>query len=225
MLARNLETILSAIQDFEKKYHRDIGTTKLIAVSKGQPIEKIQAIFAAGQRDFAENYLQEALPKMEQLKALSINWHFIGAIQANKTKLIAENFSWVHSVSREKIAQRLQEQRPKNLPPLNICIEVNVSDESQKSGAKIHEVEALAKIIQNFDRLALRGLMTIIEDTTDFNQQCRQFKKLAELKNDLNAKGFSLDQLSMGMSQDYEAAISAGATMIRIGTALFGERQ
>ena len=181
---------------------------------------------AAGQRAFGENYLQEALDKMAALKdrAPDIEWHFIGPIQSNKTRPIAEHFSWVHSVDRLKIAQRLSEQRPAALPPLDICIQVNVSGEASKSGCTPQELPALAQAVAGLPGLRLRGLMTIPEPAATEAGQRRPLRALRELADQLRAQGIALDTLSMGMSADLAAAIAEGATMVRIGTAIFGER-
>ncbi len=198
---------------------------QLVAVSKTFPASAIGDAAAAGQCHFGENYLQESLPKVEQLSGRGLIWHFIGPIQSNKTRPIAEHFDWVHTVEREKIARRLSEQRPANLAPLNICIEVNVSGEATKSGVAPQEVAALAHTINILPRLKLRGLMAIPEPTEDTALQRRRFALLRELKDTLVREGLALDTLSMGMSADLEAAIAEGATMVRVGTAIFGERK
>jgi len=196
----------------------------LIAVSKTHPAEMVRAAAAAGQRNFGENYVQEALAKIAALSDLPLAWHFIGPIQSNKTRAIAEAFHWVHSVDREKIAVRLSEARPAHLPPLNVCIEVNVSGEASKSGVAPEALAALAKRVSLLPRLALRGLMAIPEPTQDAELQRRRFCALRELKDALVGAGIALDTLSMGMSADLETAIAEGATMVRVGTAIFGER-
>jgi hypothetical protein len=196
----------------------------LVAVSKTHPAEMVRAAAAAGQRDFGENYVQEALAKIAALSDLPLAWHFIGPIQSNKTRAIAESFHWVHSVDREKIAVRLSDARPAHLPPLNVCIEVNVSGEASKSGVAPEELAALAKHVSSLPRLALRGLMAIPEPTPDAELQRRRFRMLRELKDALVGEGLALDTLSMGMSADLETAIAEGATMVRVGTAIFGER-
>ncbi|MGZ8252789.1 MAG: YggS family pyridoxal phosphate-dependent enzyme [Methylophilaceae bacterium] len=197
----------------------------LIAVSKAQPASSIREAYAQGQRLFGENYLQEALDKQAQLNELDIEWHFIGPIQSNKTQLIAQHFAWVHGVDRLKIAQRLNDARPAHLPPLQVCIQVNVSNEQSKSGMQPEQVAALAQAILALPRLQLRGLMAIPAPTKDTGLQHKQFKMVRELFQQLNAAGFGLDTLSMGMSDDFAIAIAEGATMIRIGTAIFGARQ
>lgn len=196
----------------------------LLAVSKGQPIEKIQQAVAAGQVAFGENYLQEALPKIIALADKKLEWHFIGIIQTNKTKKIADYFSWVHSLSDTQSAQRLNEQRASHLPPLNICLQVNTSQEPTKSGVQNKEVFPLAEYCASLPRLRLRGLMTIAAPKKQFSAQRSEFHRLRVLYDKLNARGFKLDTLSMGMSNDMQAAIAEGATIVRIGTAIFGER-
>jgi len=190
-------------------------------VSKTKPAAAVREAHACGQRDFGENYLQEALNKQAELSDLALTWHFIGPIQSNKTRPIAEHFAWVHSVDRLKIAQRLSEQRPAHLPPLNICLQVNVSGEASKSGCAPEELPALALAVSQLPNLRLRGLMTIPEPTRDVAQQHAACARLRQLRDDLNLE---LDVLSMGMSDDLEAAIAEGATWVRIGTALFGAR-
>lgn len=217
----NLTTIKNQISEYEKKYSRPADSVSLLAVSKKQSADKIREAYAAGQRAFGENYLQEALQKMQSLADLKIEWHFIGPIQSNKTKKIAEHFHWVQSVDSLKIAQRLNDQRPDHLPPLNICLEINISGEASKSGVAPHEAAALATACRELPRLKLRGLMTI---PASGNAARQQFHLMFELFQQLNLAGHALDTLSMGMSDDYEAAIAEGSTLVRIGTALFGER-
>lgn len=200
----------------------------LIAVGKTFPAAAIREAMQAGQRHFGENYVQESIEKVAQLAALpdatELIWHFIGPIQSNKTRLIAANFQWVHSVDREKVARRLSEQRDVHLPALKVCIEINVSGESSKSGVSPAEAPALADQIAALPRLSLRGLMAIPEPTSDVSLARRRFAALRELRDQLNARGHALDTLSMGMTADMDAAIAEGATMVRIGTAIFGER-
>lgn len=201
------------------------GAATLVAVSKTQSAETIRAAYRAGQTVFGENYLQEALDKQEELKDLPLEWHFIGPIQSNKTRPIAQHFSWVHGVDREKIARRLSDARLElGLPPLNICIQVNLGDESTKSGVAPEEVEALAQAISTLPGLTLRGLMAIPEPTEDENLQRARFRELRQLKERLNSRGIPMDTLSMGMSADFRIALAEGATIVRIGTALFGAR-
>ncbi|MFL6578192.1 MAG: YggS family pyridoxal phosphate-dependent enzyme [Povalibacter sp.] len=196
----------------------------LVAISKGHRAETIRHLAQLGQRDFGENYLQEALPKMAELLDLKLTWHFTGQIQSNKTRQIAENFDWAHTVDRERIAARLNEQRPAHLPPLNVCIEVSLEDEAGKGGIGPNEVEPLARSIVQMPRLRLRGLMALPPPQEEYSEQKRLFDRLAEVLRKLNERQFALDTLSMGMSADLEAAVAAGATLVRVGTAIFGER-
>lgn len=220
----NLRALLSDIQMAELRYGRPVGSVTLLAVSKGVSVARIGEAARSGQRCFGESYLQDALPKLEALRELKLEWHFIGPIQANKTRGIAENFAWVHSVDRLKIAQRLNRQRPAHLPPLNVCLQINISREPQKQGIAIEQAYGIAASVAELPHLRLRGLMTIPAWDRDFAEQRRSFAQLREVKQTLNAQGLSLDTLSMGMSDDWEAAIAEGATFVRIGTALFGAR-
>jgi pyridoxal phosphate enzyme (YggS family) len=220
-IAANISTLESRILSAARAAQRDPAAIGLLAVSKTKPADAIREAFAAGLRDFGENYLQEALGKQAELTDLPLCWHFIGPIQSNKTRAIAEHFAWVHSVDRLKIAQRLSEQRPEGLEPLNICIQVNVSGEASKSGCTPEDLPALAASISELPRLKLRGLMAIPEPTEDVNAQAAAFAAVRTLRDKLN---LPLDTLSMGMSHDLEAAIAQGATWVRIGTALFGAR-
>ncbi|RDI41315.1 hypothetical protein AQULUS_00280 [Aquicella lusitana] len=219
-----LAAVKKRIADYAEKYGRKADSVHLLAVSKGQPIEKIEAAFQAGQPDFGENYLQEALSKIDRLAHKAITWHFIGPVQSNKTRKIAEHFAWVHSVDNKKIATRLNDQRPSHLPPLNICIEVNVSNESSKSGVRAEEVLPLARYCMGLPNIKLRGLMTIPAPQKDFAAQRQSFHALFLLWQRLREQGCELDTLSMGMSDDFEAAIAEGSTLVRIGTAIFGSR-
>lgn len=217
------------LQKFQVEQHQQRYQTQqpicLLAVSKTKPTEDIVTLYKAGQRDFGENYLQEALKKQRQLANFAISWHFIGPIQSNKTKELAQNFSWVHGVERLKIAKRLNDQRPNHLPPLNICLQVNIDQEDTKSGLHVDELGSVIEQILPFDHLRLRGLMAIPRTSDTFEQQRKPFKKLAETMNQLNQQfNFQMDTLSMGMSADLEAAICEGATLVRIGTAIFGTR-
>lgn len=196
----------------------------LLAVSKAQTAEKLRKAYEAGQTKFGENYLQEALNKQAELTDLNIEWHFIGPIQSNKTQPIAQHFSWVHGVDRLKIAQRLSDARPAELPPLQICLQVNISGEASKSGVTPNELLDLVKAISTLPKLTLRGLMTIPVPSNDEALQRQQFKQMRDLLNDLNKQAFALDTLSMGMSSDYKIAIEEGATIVRIGSAIFGAR-
>lgn len=220
-LADNLSAISARIASAAQAAGRDPASVQLLAVSKTKPASAIREIHAAGVCDFGENYLQEALTKQQALGDLPLIWHFIGPIQSNKTKAIAEHFDWVHSVDRLKIAQRLSEQRPAGLAPLNICLQVNVSGEDSKSGCTPVDLPALAKAVAALPNLRLRGLMAIPEPTDDRAAQEAAFATLRQLQEGLD---LGLDTLSMGMSHDLEAAIAQGATWVRIGTALFGAR-
>lgn len=220
-IADNILHVSSRIQAATKAARRDENSVQLLAVSKTKPAEALREAYAAGLRDFGENYLQEALGKQLELADLPLIWHFIGPIQSNKTRSIAEHFAWVHSVDRLKIAQRLSEQRPADLPPLNICIQVNVSGEASKSGCTPQDLPALAQAISALPRLKLRGLMAIPEPTNDRAEQDAAFAAVQKLQASLD---LPLDTLSMGMSHDLESAIAQGATWVRIGTALFGAR-
>ncbi|ANF56053.1 YggS family pyridoxal phosphate-dependent enzyme [Halotalea alkalilenta] len=206
---------------------RDPAAARLLAVSKTQPADRLRALYQAGQRAFGENYLQEALGKQAMLSDLDIEWHFIGPIQSNKTRDIAEHFDWVHSIDREKIAQRLNDQRPSDLPLLDVCLQVNVSQEQSKSGVAPEALLPLAQRIAAMPRLRLRGLMAIPEPCDDPVLQRAPFARLRALFESLRAElpQAPLDTLSMGMSADLEAAITEGATMVRIGTAIFGPRE
>jgi len=225
LIADNLQAVRSRIARAAQAAHRHSGDIALVAVSKTFPAGHIAEAFAAGQEAFGENHVPEAVDKITALAALPISWHFIGPIQSNKTRLIAECFQWVHSVDREKIAQRLNAARPDGTPPLNVCIQVNVSGEAAKSGVAPGEEVKLADAIARLPRLRLRGLMAIPEPTFDTTLQRRRFALLRELKDGLAARGHVLDTLSMGMSDDFEAAIMEGATMVRVGTAIFGSRR
>lgn len=206
------------------KYGRAPDSVGLVAVSKTQPAEALRAIAEMGQRDFGENYLQEALPKLEALADLELVWHFTGQLQSNKTRAVAEHFAWVHTLDRERIAIRLNEQRPHHAPLLNVCIQVRLADEPGKGGIAPSELFALASRVRELPKLRLRGLMCIPPPSDTFDGQRGWFEQLARCRNDLSERGFELDTLSMGMSDDMEAAIAAGATWVRIGTALFGAR-
>ena len=213
--------VRARIREAAQAAGRDPAGVGLLAVSKTQPASAIRQAHAAGLVDFGENYLQEALAKQAELADLPLVWHFIGPIQSNKTKPIAEHFAWVHSVDRLKIAERLSEQRPAELPALNICLQVNVSGEASKSGCAPEELPALAAAVAALPKLRLRGLMAIPEPTDDPAEQRAAFARLRELQARLP---YELDTLSMGMSHDLESAIAEGATWVRIGTALFGAR-
>lgn len=221
-----LTKVTERIQQAALAAGRNPQTVHLVAVSKTQPADVVAQAYACGQRRFGENYLQEAVEKHNALRHLhDIEWHFIGPIQSNKTRPIAENFAWVHSIDREKIARRLSEQRPADLAPLQVCLQVNIDDETTKSGVSLEELPALAHAISQLPRLQLRGLMTIPAPTNDTAQQRLTFSKLRLALANLQAQGISgLDTLSMGMSSDLEAAIAEGATFVRVGTDIFGAR-
>ena len=220
-IAENIAKVGARIREAAQASQRNFADIGLLAVSKTKPADAIREAHAAGVCDFGENYLQEALEKQTQLADLPLIWHFIGPIQSNKTRPIAEHFDWVHSVDRLKIAQRLSEQRPAHLPALNICLQVNVSGEDSKSGCSPEELTALAQAVVALPNLRLRGLMAIPEPTDDVAAQHAAFARLRQLRDEL---ALNLDTLSMGMSHDLEAAIAEGATWVRIGTALFGAR-
>jgi len=219
-----LQQVYQQILLYEQEFGRNPDSVKLLAVSKTRPAADLLAAHQAGQNRFGENYLQEALEKIQILKQLSLEWHFIGPIQSNKTRDIASHFDWVHSIDRLKTARRLSEQRADDLAPLQLLIQVNTSDEQSKSGCHFDELESLALAISKLPRIKLRGLMTIPAPSQEFEQQRIPFRKLRKALQQLNEKGLALDTLSMGMSGDMRAAIAEGATMVRIGTAIFGTR-
>jgi len=226
-ISQQLEQVQQRITEVARAAGRDPAAIQLLAISKTRPIEDIQAAIAAGQYAFGENYLQDALPKITALAGteMPLEWHFIGAIQSNKTRDIASHFDWVHTLEREKIARRLSEQRPDTLPPLQVCVQVNISGEASKSGISPSDVEALAASVAHLPGLQLRGLMAIPAATQDVAEQRAAFSALNKLYQSLIKKGYELDTLSMGMSNDLEAAILEGSTQVRIGTAIFGSRK
>ena len=219
-----LTAVRARIGELERRYHRTPGSVTLLAVSKTKPPEAVRAAIAAGQHAFGENHLQDAMTKVEALAGQGVSWHFIGAVQSNKTRPIAAHFDWVHGIEREKIANRLSAQRPAGRAPLDVCIEVNVSGEDTKSGVPPADVEPLARVARELPGLRLRGLMAIPRPAEDFETQRVPFRLLREILDELNAKGLGLDTLSMGMTGDLEAAVAEGATMVRVGTAIFGPR-
>ena len=225
IIASALQAVRSKIAEAAAADHRREDEVELIAVSKGVSPEKIDAAYQAGQRHFGESYVQEATAKMAALNSLSIVWHFIGPIQSNKTRDIARFFSWVHSVDRDRIAERLNDARPQASVPLNICLQVNISGEASKQGVAPDALQDLAQATRLMPQLTLRGLMAIPKATPDVVLQRAQFRRLREMQETLNQTGYRLDTLSMGMSEDFEAAIAEGATMVRVGTAIFGRRQ
>jgi PLP dependent protein len=224
-LLPRLQETRTRIASAATKYGRNPESVGLVAISKMHPADSIRALAELGQRDFGENYVQEALPKLDALEDLNLVWHFTGQLQSNKTREVAERFAWVHTLDRERIAVRLNEQRPHHASPIQVCIQVRLGDEPGKGGIAPAEVLALARRIAQLPRLELRGLMSIPPPTDTFEEQRAWFEKLAQCRRELSSQGVALDTLSMGMSQDLEAAIAAGATWVRIGTALFGERR
>lgn len=223
-IASQVSKVLTRIEGAASQASRRSDEITLIAVSKTKPAEAIEAAAACGLQHFGENYLQEALDKIETLHELDLTWHFIGPIQSNKTRPIAEHFDWVHSVDRLKIAQRLSDQRPAHLGPVNICLQVNISNEDTKSGVSAEQAPELASAIATLPNIRLRGLMAIPKPSDNPAEQAAAFEKVVTLFNTLRHTIPELDTLSMGMSQDLEAAIAAGSTMVRIGTDIFGER-
>ncbi len=221
----NLQAVRNRIAAACATAGRPVDAVQLLAVSKTWPGACVREAAACGQQAFGENYAQEGAEKIAELADLNLEWHFIGPLQSNKTRVVAENFAWVHSLERLKTAERLAVQRPAHLPPLQVCIQVNVSGEASKSGCAPAAASALAHAITALPRLRLRGLMAIPEVTDDAVLQRQNFAWLSTLFAQLNTEGLALDTLSMGMSHDLEAAILAGATMVRVGTAIFGERQ
>jgi PLP dependent protein len=227
-ISQNLQGVRDSIERAASTARRDPQQIRLLAVSKTFGPQAVIAAADAGQRAFGENYLQEALDKMAAVGAVlpdvRLEWHFIGPIQSNKTRQIATHFDWVHAIDREKIAQRLSEQRPAELAPLNVCLQVNVSGEASKSGVAPDQVLALARAVAALPRLRLRGLMAIPEPVHGFEAQRAPFRQMHQLFDRLRQQGMALDTLSMGMSADIDAAIAEGSTMVRVGTAIFGKR-
>lgn len=223
-VATNLHSIWRRIGAAEKLANRNAGSVALLAVSKTKPDSLIRAAWDAGQRAFGENYAQEAEEKARRLADLSIEWHFIGPIQSNKTRGLAQTMAWVHSIDRLKIAQRLSDQRPEDLPPLNLCLQVKLSNEPSKSGVAPSELPSLAAQIVKLPKLRLRGLMAIPAATSDYPEQRKSFKQLQALLFELQKQHAQADTLSMGMSGDLEAAVAEGSTLVRVGTDIFGAR-
>jgi pyridoxal phosphate enzyme (YggS family) len=223
-IAQSLIAVRRRMADAEQRFGRPAGSVALLAVSKTRPAEDIEEAARAGQQAFGENYAQEALGKIAALTHLALEWHFIGPIQTNKTRLIAEHFQWVHSVDRLKVARRLSEQRPEALGALDVCLEVNISGEATKAGVSAADAPALAAAVAALPGLRLRGLMVVPAPSVGFEEQRRPFRELRGLLGTLNATGFRMDTLSMGMSADLEAAIAEGATIVRVGTGIFGLR-
>ncbi|WP_153109591.1 YggS family pyridoxal phosphate-dependent enzyme [Propionivibrio limicola] len=223
-ISENLQAVRTRIEAAALTRGRRPGDIALLAVSKTWPATAVREAAAAGQTAFGENYVQEGLAKIAELRSLGLQWHFIGPLQSNKTRDVAEAFDWVHAVDRLKIAERLSAQRPEERPPLQICLQVNISGEDSKSGLSPDAVATLAHEVALLPRLQLRGLMAIPEPVADFEQQRQAFRALRELQENLIKDGLPLDTLSMGMSDDLEAAIAEGATIVRVGSAIFGER-
>lgn len=222
---QRLEAVTGRIRKAERAASRRAGSVRLLAVGKGHGSEAARVLAALGQRRFGESYLQEAEDKLRELSEDGLEWHFIGPVQSNKTRGLAERFDWVQSVDRVKILRRLNKQRPEDLPPLNICLQVNISGEAQKAGAAPEDLPALASAARGFDRLRLRGLMCIPAATSDAGIRRAAFARTRECFESLQADGCDLDTLSMGMSADLEDAVAEGSTMVRVGTALFGPRE
>ncbi|MGZ8188220.1 MAG: YggS family pyridoxal phosphate-dependent enzyme [Methylosarcina sp.] len=223
MITQNLEFIRRRIRESCGLWHRNPESVLLLAVSKTKPASDIAEAYRAGQRHFGESYCQEALKKQQELGAYDITWHFIGPIQSNKTKWLARDFGWVHSVDSLKIARRLSEQRPAHLPPLNICLQINISGESSKSGVTLPELPELIRQVAGLPHLQLRGVMAIPSPETDFEKQRLPYQSLYQAVKRLNNP--ELDTFSFGMTDDLNAAIAEGSTIVRIGTAIFGSRQ
>jgi len=224
-IAANLQAVRSRIAAACAAAGRPPESVQLLAVSKTWPVDRVREAAAVGQRAFGENYVQEGAEKAAVLAGLALEWHFIGPLQSNKTRAVAESFDWMHSVERLKVAERLGSQRPHGKAPLQVCIQVNVSGEASKSGCAPEQAPALAHAVAGIAGLRLRGLMAIPEPTEDQGLLRRRFALLRELRERLNADGLGLDTLSMGMSHDLEPAIMEGATIVRVGTAIFGQRE
>ena len=224
-IADNLQAVIARIERAARAARREAAAVRLVAVSKTHPAALVEQARAAGQKAFGENYVQEALEKMDALPGRGLEWHLVGPLQSNKTRLAAERFDWVHTVAAEKIARRLSEQRPAGCAPLNVLIQVNVSGEATKSGVSPDKILPLAQAISVLPRLRLRGLMAIPEPTAEVKLQRERFSQVRNLFEKLKSEGLKIDTLSMGMSDDLEAAIAEGSTLVRIGTAIFGARK
>ncbi|WP_260295197.1 YggS family pyridoxal phosphate-dependent enzyme [Sedimenticola hydrogenitrophicus] len=220
-----LNAVRQRLRQAEQTYRREAGSVQLLAVSKTRPAEDIRQAVAAGQHCFGESYIHEALDKIEQLRELGLEWHFIGRIQGNKTRAIAENFDWVHSIDSLRQIRRLNDQRPDRLAPLKICLQIKIDDEESKSGISPGEVRGLIDAMPDYPRLALQGLMTLPAPAAQLDAQRRPFLRLRQLRDELATAGLPLTSLSMGMTDDLEAAIAEGSTLVRIGTAIFGPRE
>lgn len=223
-IAENIHQIQLRLDSYAALYKRQRSGIRLLAVSKGHAAADLRQAYNCGLHEFGESYLQEAVAKIQALSDLAITWHYIGGIQSNKTRDIAMHFDWVHSIDRLKIAQRLSEQRPADKPPLQVCLQINISNEPGKSGIPLGELHQLAAAVSQLPRLQLRGLMALPHASDDISQQRLAFRQMHQTFMQLQAQGFMLDTLSMGMSGDMEAAVAEGSTLLRIGTAIFGER-
>ncbi|HEX4300504.1 MAG TPA: YggS family pyridoxal phosphate-dependent enzyme [Gammaproteobacteria bacterium] len=223
-IAHNLDAVRERIAAAAVRAGRDPKSVHLMAVSKAQPLAAVESAWGLGQADFGENYLQDAMPKLAAFAGRPAVWHFIGALQSNKSREVATRFQWLHTLDRDSIARRLSEQRPASLPPLQVCLQVNVSGESSKGGVMPERTAALADAVAGLANLKLRGLMAIPAPAKDIDAQRRPFRALRELLEELRRHGHELDTLSMGMSDDLEAAVLEGATIVRVGTAIFGAR-
>ncbi|SQD79847.1 YggS family pyridoxal phosphate-dependent enzyme [Moritella yayanosii] len=227
-ISTRLQQVLTQIENAASTSCKKSGEINLLAVSKTKPVEQVMAVYALGQRKFGENYLQEAVEKITHLQHDGnyddIEWHFIGPIQSNKTRPIAEHFDWVQSIDRLKVAQRLNDQRPADMPKLNVCIQINISAEDSKSGANVQQARRLAEQVANLPNLVLRGIMAIPEKTADIDKLKSQFSQLESLYLSLQHQYNQIDTLSMGMTNDMELAIAQGSNMVRVGTAIFGAR-
>ncbi len=224
-IGKNILKIKQDIKAAEKKFNRDSNSVLLMAVSKTQSVENILKAYEAGQRDFGENYVQESIEKIAELKNLDITWHFIGKIQSNKSKYIAENFDWIHSIDKISTLKKINDLRKNVEEKLNVCVQVNIDSEDSKSGILVNEVEDFIVKASKFEKLKIRGLMAIPMYHPDYVSQYKTFAKIKNLFDSLIKKNFKLDTLSIGMSSDYNAAIEAGSTIVRIGTSIFGERK
>ena len=224
-IGKNILKIKQDIKAAEKKFNRDSNSVLLMAVSKTQSVENILKAYEAGQRDFGENYIQESIEKIVELKNLDITWHFIGKIQSNKSKYIAENFDWIHSIDKISTLKKINDLRKNVEEKLNVCVQVNIDSEDSKSGILVNEVEDFIVKASKFEKLKIRGLMAIPMYHPDYVSQYKTFAKIKNLFDSLINKNFKLDTLSIGMSSDYNAAIEAGSTIVRIGTSIFGERK
>jgi len=223
-VTENLSLLSDLLHQAAMDAGRDPGDVRLLAVSKKQPVDKILEAVAAGQRDFGENFVQEGLEKIRELAGYGLTWHFIGHLQSNKTRIVAENFDWVHTIDKLKTARRLCAQRPAGMPPLNVCLQVNVDDEASKAGISPGDVAELAAACADLPNLRLRGLMCLPAIREDFDEQRVPFAALRGLAEKLRRGGIETDTLSMGMTADFRAAILEGATIVRVGTAIFGSR-